>query len=98
MGYTLMAIKSFRHKGLEEFFLTGSKRGIQPGHAGKLADILDRLNDAVAVNDMAYSGSFLHPLRGGLDGLWSVRVSGNWCIIFRFQDGDAYVVAYVDYH
>lgn len=54
MGYTLMAIKSFRHKGLEEFFLTGSKRGIQPEHAGKLADILDRLNDVATVNDMAY--------------------------------------------
>ncbi len=98
MGYTLMAIKSFRHKGLEEFFLTGSKRGIQPGHAGKLADILDRLDSAATVSDMGYSGSFLHPLKGDLDGHWSVRVSGNWRITFRFEDGDAYVVAYADYH
>ena len=98
MGYTLMGIKSFRHKGLEEFFLTGSKRGIQPDHAGKLADILDRLDGAAAINDMAYPGSFLHPLKGNLDGHWSVRVSGNWRVIFRFEDGDAYVVAYIDYH
>lgn len=93
-----MGIKSFRHKGLEEFFLTGSKRGIQPGHAAKLEEILDRLDRAGAVNDMGYSGSFLHPLKGDLGGLWSVRVSGNWRVIFRFENGDAYVVAYIDYH
>ncbi|MDE2143579.1 MAG: type II toxin-antitoxin system RelE/ParE family toxin [Elusimicrobia bacterium] len=93
-----MTIKSFRHKGLEAFFLTGSKRGIQPDHADKLGDILDRLDGAAVVGDMAYPGSHLHPLKGNLDGHWSVRVSGNWRVIFRFEDGDAYVVAYLDYH
>lgn len=93
-----MGIKSFQHKGLEEFFLTGSKRGIQPEHARKLADILDRLNRAAAASDMGYSGSYLHPLKGNLDGYWSVRVSGGWRVIFRFVNGDAYVIAYVDYH
>lgn len=91
-------IKSFRHKGLENFFLTGSKRGIRPEHAVRLADALDRLDRAATINDMAYPGSFLHPLKGGLEGLWSVRISGNWRIIFRFENGDAYLVAYVDYH
>ncbi len=93
-----MAIKSFRHKGLEEFFFTGSKRGIRPEHAVRLADVLDLLHRAVTVNDMAYSGSLLHSLKGELDGYWSVRISGNWRVIFRFENGDAYVVAYVDYH
>lgn len=93
-----MAIKSFRHKGLEEFFLTGSKRGIRPEHAVRLADEPDLLHRAAIVDDMAYPGSFLHPLKGDLDGLWSVRVSGNWRLFFRFKDGDAYAVAYVDYH
>ena len=78
-----MGIKSFRHKGLEEFFLTGSKRGIQPGHAGKLEEVLDLLNRAVVVNDMAYPGSFLHPLKGELGGYWSVRISGNWRVILE---------------
>ena len=98
MGYTLMGIKSFQHKGLEDFYLTGSKRGIRPEHAGRLADALDRLDRASNVSDMAYPGSFLHPLKGDLDGMWSVRISGNWRVIFRFKNGDAYVVAYVDYH
>ena len=97
-GYTLMGIKSFRHKGLEEFFLTGSKRGIRPEHAGRLEEVLDLLHRAAIVNDMAYSGSHLHPLQGELDGYWSVRISGNWRLIFRFKGGDAYAVTYVDYH
>ncbi len=98
MGYTLMAIRSFRHKGLEEFFITGSKRGIQPTHARKLEDILDRLDGAAIVGDMDFPGSFLHPLKGPLEGHWSVRVSGNWRITFRFEDGDAHIVDYTDYH
>ena len=98
MGYTQMTIKIFRHKGLDRFFVEGSKRGIQPEHPGKLADILDRLDAAQIVNDMAYSGAFLHPLKGELEGFWSVRVSGNWRVTFRFKDGDAYEVSYEDYH
>jgi proteic killer suppression protein len=93
-----MGIKSFRHKGLEEFFLTGSKRGIRPEHAERLADVLDMLHRAVVVGDMDYSGSFLHPLKGQLDEYWSVRISGNWRLIFRFKDGDAFAVTYLDYH
>jgi len=93
-----MGIKSFRHKGLEDFFFTGSKRGIRPEHAERLAEALDQLDRAAHVNDMAYPGAFLHPLKGELDGHWSVRISGNWRVIFRFKDGDAYAVAYVDYH
>ena len=93
-----MAIKSFRHKGLAAFFADGSKRGISPAHAGKLGDLLDRLDAASAVEDMAFPGSFLHPLKGPLEGRWSVRVSGNWRVVFRFMDGDAYEVSYEDYH
>ena len=93
-----MGIKSFRHKGLEDFFFTGSKRGIQPGHAQKLEEILDRLHRAAAASDMGYPGSYLHPLKGNLDGYWSVRVSGSWRVIFRFANGDAHLVSYVDYH
>jgi len=91
-------IKSFRHKGLEKLFIDGTKRGVQPEQARKLMDILDRLDAAAIVNDMDYPGSFLHPLKGNLKDHWSVRVSGNWRVIFRFEDGDAYVVDYVDYH
>lgn len=91
-------IKSFRHKGLEEFFTNGTKKGIRPEHARKLADILDRLDASAQVQDMTYPGSALHPLKGELKGCWAVKVSGNWRVIFRFEAGDASVVDYVDYH
>ena len=91
-------IVSFSHKGLEDFFYDGSKRGIQPRHAQKLADILDRLDAAHAVQDMRYPGSDLHPLQGNLAGYWAVKVSGNWRVIFCFADNHASHVGYVDYH
>jgi len=91
-------IKSFRHKGLENFFYDGSKKGIQPKHAQKLSDILDRLDAATIVEDMSFPGADLHPLKGDLKGNWAVRVSGNWRIIFMFHDGNAFVVDYADYH
>jgi len=97
-GYIVCVIKSFDHKGLEKFFYDGDKRGIQPAHAQKIADILDRLDASVTVQDMNYPGSNLHKLKGRLKGIWSVKVSGNWRITFKFIDGNAYVVDYKDYH
>lgn len=97
-GYIAYVIMSFDHKGLEKFFYDGDKRGIQPAHAQKIADILDRLDASVTVQDMNYPGSNLHQLRGRLKGIWSVKVSGNWRITFKFIDGNAYVVDYMDYH
>ena len=91
-------IKSFRHKGLENFFYGGTKKGIQAKHTEKLGDILDRLHASAIVEDMKYPGSDLHPLQGKLKNHWSVKVSGNWRIIFKFENGDAYVVDYLDYH
>ncbi len=91
-------IRSFKHKGLEDYFYTGTKKGIRPEHASKISRILDRLNAAQDIIDMNYPGSFLHKLSGALEGQYSVRVSGNWRIFFEFIDGDAYVVNYDDYH
>jgi toxin HigB-1 len=91
-------IKSFRHKGLETYFYSGSKKGIQPKHAQKLADILDQLHAAHVVEDMRFPGSDLHLLKGSLRRVWAVKVSGNWRLTFEFEQGDAYVVDYLDYH
>ncbi len=91
-------IKSFKHKGLENFFYTGSKRGIMPEHSSRLARILDRLNASSDIKDMNYPGSYLHQLKGDRDGQYSVRVSGNWRVFFDFIDGDAFIVDYGDYH
>ena len=91
-------IKSFKHKGLEDFFYTGDKKGIKTDHADRLSRILDRLNAASQIRDMNYPGSFLHQLTGNKKGLYAVRVSSNWRVFFRFIDGDAYIVDYDDYH
>ncbi|MEK6814750.1 MAG: type II toxin-antitoxin system RelE/ParE family toxin [Nitrospirota bacterium] len=97
-SYTLSVIRSFRHKGLEEFFRTGSKRGIRPEQAARLKDILFRLHFARKLPDLDFPGANLHPLKGELAGLHAVNVSGNWRLVFRFQDGDALEIDYLDYH
>ncbi|AGW11947.1 type II toxin-antitoxin system RelE/ParE family toxin [Megalodesulfovibrio gigas] len=91
-------IKSFAHKGLEVFFLTGNTKGIQAKHADRLARILDRLDAAVTVQDMDAPGLALHALKGGLVGHWAVKVSGNWRVTFRVEQGEAHIVNYQDYH
>ena len=91
-------IRSFRHKGLQRFFETGSKSGIQAQHADRLRLILAQLNAATKPDDMALPGLVLHPLRGDRKGTWSVRVSGNWRVTFAFAGADAEIVGYEDYH
>jgi proteic killer suppression protein len=91
-------IKSFRHKGLEDLFYTGSKKGVKPENAQKILDILDRLDAAKEVRDMSYPGSNLHQLIGKRKGQWAVRVTGNWRIIFSFEEDNVYDVDYMDYH
>lgn len=91
-------IRSFEHKGLRRFWETGSRAGIQQAHAAKLRLILQRLDAAKEVQDANFPGARLHPLKGEMKGLWSLTVNGNWRITFGFENGDAYVVDYVDYH
>ena len=91
-------IKSFRHKGLEKFFNTDSKAGIQPEHARKLRFQLSTLDEATKPSDMAPGGWKLHALHGDLEGHWAIWVSGNCRLTFRFDGADAEVVDYQDYH
>lgn len=91
-------IKSFIHKGLEDFFVTGSKAGIQPHHAVKLRVQLSMLDKAKSPDDMAAPGWRLHPLSGDLAGHFSITVNGNWRITFVFDGEDAVLVNYQDYH
>ena len=91
-------IRTFKHRGLERFFLTGSKSGIQPTHAKRIRLILGRLNASTAPLDMSLPGLYLHELKGRQAGRWSVRVSGNWRITFKFEGPDAIEVDYEDYH
>ena len=91
-------IKSFRHKGIAAFFATGSKAGIQPKHAGCLAEQMAVLNIATKPEQMNVPGWKWHPLSGKLRGHWAVNVNGNWRLTFAFDDEDAILVDYQDYH
>ena len=96
--YNKPMIRSFRHKGVERFFLSGSRAGIQAAHAPRLARQLAALDAAIRPEDMNRPGWDWHPLKGGLSGHWSVSVSGNWRLTFAFENGDAILVDYQDYH
>lgn len=91
-------IRTFRHKGLKAFFQTGAKAGIVPSHASRLTDQLQRLNLARSPDDMNFPGWGLHRLMGPLRGHFAVTVSGNWRLTFAFENGDAVLVDYRDYH
>lgn len=91
-------IKSFKHKGLETFFVSGSTAGVQAQHASRLEERLQALHTAITIDDMDIPGWRLHPLKGNRAGLWSITVSGNWRIVFEFTDGHASIVNYEDYH
>ena len=83
---------------MEKYFYDGDKRGINIKHAPRLGRILDRLDASVKPQDMNLPGFKLHELKGNGKGAWSVRVSGNWRVTFKFERNDAILVDYRDYH
>jgi proteic killer suppression protein len=91
-------IKSFRHKGLRAFCETGNKRGISPGLAARIGRRLDVLNAALQPGDIDVHGFDLHRLKGERKDEWSISVSGNWRITFRFAKGDVFDLDLEDYH
>jgi proteic killer suppression protein len=91
-------VKSFRHQGLRRLFETGSTSGIQVSQAKRLRLQLAALDTAKTIEDMDIPGFRLHSLKGEMQGRWSIAVNGNWRITFEFQDGNAYVLDYEDYH
>jgi addiction module HigA family antidote len=88
-------IKKFKHKGLKNFYATGSQKGVNPEHVKRLRTILARLDASKAPEDMDLPGLRLHPLKGERHSFWTVDVSGNWRVFFRFENGNA---VDVDYH
>ena len=93
-------IKSFKHKGLKNFYETGNIKGIQPVHKNKLANILSSLDSATIIADINLPGFNLHQLHGDLKGQWTVTVQANWRVTFEFDEktSDVYIVDYQDYH
>ena len=91
-------VRSFRHRGLKRLYEKGDRRLLPPESVEKIERILARLDEADEVSKMDLPGYHLHPLKGDLAEFWAVTVRANWRIIFRFTDGHAYDVDYVDYH
>jgi proteic killer suppression protein len=91
-------IKTFKHKGIETFYATGSTKGIQANHAKKLCMQLAALDTARQIEDLDIPGYRLHQLKCRLKNLWSITVNAKWGITFEFSDGNAYIVNYEDYH
>ena len=91
-------IRSIRHKGLKRLYEEDDPRGVIREHTVKLRDILARLDAAGTATDMDLPGFRLHPLKGELKGFWAVTVRANWRVIFRFAEGDALDLDYLDYH
>jgi proteic killer suppression protein len=94
-----MPIRTFRHKGLKRLYEAGERRNIPAALAEKIADVLLAIDEADRPGDVGlFPGWRLHRLKGDLKGFWSVSVSGNWRVVFRFDKGDAFDVDLIDYH
>jgi proteic killer suppression protein len=94
-----MSIRSIHHKALARLFESDERRGLPADQVPKLRRFLAALDAASTVEEMnAYPGWRLHALKGDLAGFWSVSTTGNWRLIFRFEDGDAFDLDLVDYH
>jgi toxin HigB-1 len=91
-------IRHFLHRGLKHLYEHDDRREVNPQHADKIARILARLDVATRPQELNVPGFRLHPLRGDLAGYWSITVSANWRIIFRFEKGDVTDVDLLDYH
>jgi toxin HigB-1 len=91
-------IQSFRHRGLQRLYERGDASRLNADHVQRLRLILTLLDAATKPSDMNFPGSGFHALRGNLRGFYAVRVSGNWRVIFRFENAGAYDVDYLDYH
>ena len=91
-------IKSFRHRGLKRLYDRGDPRHVPAGMLAKIRVILADLDAAQQPDDLRIPGYRLHPLRGARKGSWSLRVTGNWRVIFQMEDGDVHQVDLIDYH
>ena len=91
-------IKSFRHRGLQRLFEHGDPSKVRADQVRRILDVLAHLDQALTPSDLNLPGYRLHRLKGARKGVWSVTISGNWRILFRFDDGDAFAVDLVDYH
>jgi proteic killer suppression protein len=96
-----MQLIRFRHKGLSQLYRDGNARGVGPAMADKLGKLLFALETAEALEQLGrFPGWRLHPLKGDMQGFWSLTVTGNWRLIFRYDEelNIASDIDLIDYH
>ena len=91
-------IESFRHRGLKALYEGRRPAKVAPNHVAKLVRILTALDRCSGPEGMDLPGFRLHSLKGGMKGYFAVSVSDNWRVTFRFEDGRAVEIDYLDYH
>lgn len=91
-------IRTFKHRGLKRLYELGDQSKVSAEHLARIEDVLARLDIADTPDFLALPGYDLHPLKGKLKGFWSIKISGNWRIIFRLTDGEVFDVNLIDYH
>ena len=91
-------IENFKDRRLKRLYERGDRSKIRADLVDKVERILARLDQALVIEDMNLPGCRLHELKGDLKGFWSVSISGNWRIIFRFESGKARDIEMIDYH
>lgn len=91
-------IENFKDRRLKRLYERGDRSKIRADLVDKVERVLARLDQALVIEDMNLPGYRLHELKGDLKGFWSVSISGNWRIIFRFENGKARDVEMIDYH
>ena len=93
-----VVIKSYRHRGLRRAHQLGNYHRVNATHANRIARVIATLQAATNPSDLDLPGYRLHPLKGNMEGFWSIRVSANWRIIFRMEGDHVYDVDLLDYH
>jgi len=91
-------IRNFKLKGLKRLFESGISSGVEAQHAARIKKTLALLETAENLEDMDLPGLDPHPLKGDRKGTWAIKVSWNWRITFKIQNGDALIINYEDYH
>ncbi|PCJ63666.1 MAG: peptidase [Candidatus Hydrogenedentota bacterium] len=91
-------IRTIRHRGLKRLYQRDDRSGLSVEMLTRIARIMDLLDIATRPKDLDLPGYRLHPLRGDLRGFWSIRITGNYRLIFRMEDGDVFDIDLVDYH
>lgn len=97
-GYIFVMIQSFRHKGLQQYYTDGNGSRLPAAYLRKINRIFDQLDAVTSVSDIQQMGSGIHKLAGNMSEFWSISITPNFRIIFRFENGDVFDVDYIDYH